>query len=120
MSRSAIFVIDIQHEMAGDPSTSVPDVDALKSATTKILSTARAIIDGSRAKGAQSPLTLVFVQHEEPAGSGGLERDSKQWELVFPPRENDSEEVLVAKTHGTPIFWHTLLPLSSLTIRQYV
>lgn len=101
MPRSALFVIDIQHFLAGDPKTSVPQADKLKAAGDKILSTVRPIIDRSRSKNETSPFIIVFVQHEEPASDDGvLVRGSDPWKLVFNPRQGISEEILVHKTHG--------------------
>lgn len=104
MSRSALFVIDIQHFLAGDPKTSVPHADELKAAGDEILSTARAIMDGYRSKNELSPLTIVFVQHEAPASEGSLVRGTEPWKLVFNPREGVSEEILLPKTHGKTCF----------------
>lgn len=100
MPRSALFVIDIQHFLAGDPKTSVPHADKLKAAGDKILSTARSINDRYRSRNETSPFMIVFVQHEEPASSGALVKGSEPWKLVFNPRQGVDEEILVPKTHG--------------------
>jgi nicotinamidase-related amidase len=99
MSRKALFVIDIQHELAGDPQTRVPHAERIHVAGEQILSTARRITDEHLAKNQVSPFIIIFVQHEEPATQGSLVRDTEPWKLVFNPRPGVSQEVLVAKTH---------------------
>lgn len=94
MSRSALFVIDIQGELAIDPKTRIPHADRIKSAGDKILAAARSIIDSFRDKGEQSPSIIVFVQHEDET----LVKGSEPWKLMFEPRDGVNEESLVAKT----------------------
>ncbi|KAF3768789.1 Isochorismatase hydrolase [Cryphonectria parasitica EP155] len=99
MPRSALFVIDIQHELQGNPKTRVPHHERIHTAGTRILSAARVIIDSYREKSHESPSIIVFVQHDEPAEGGGiLVKGSEAWQLVFPPREGVDEEILLAKT----------------------
>ena len=98
-TRSAIFVVDIQHELAGDDKTCIPHADRVKSASERILTSARRISDSSKVEtSAPPPPLLVFVQHEEDAASGTLVRGSEPWKLVFEPRANNENEILVAKT----------------------
>lgn len=95
MSRSALFVIDIQGELAVDPKTRIPHVECIKpTAGDKILAAARAIIDSFRHKGAQSPSIIVFVYHEDETMMEG----SDPWRLIFDPRDGVEEEILVAKS----------------------
>lgn len=98
MPRSALFVIDIQRELAYDPKTQIPHADRIRSAGEKILSAARGIIDQYRTAQKQSPSVIVFVQHEEKPDQGTLVRDTEPWRLVFEPRDGVQEERLVAKT----------------------
>ncbi|KUI56054.1 Streptothricin hydrolase [Cytospora mali] len=98
MPRSALFVIDIQRELAQDPKTRIPHAERVCSAGEKILSVARGIIDTYRSSEQQSPSTIVVVQHEERPEDGTLVRDTEPWRLVFEPRDGVREEVLVAKT----------------------
>jgi len=100
MQRTALFVIDIQNELAGDLETQIPHASRVCSAGQRILDKARAKIDLVRLEGNQSPMVIVFVQHEEKPGDGSLVRGSRPWELVFRPREKDEDELLVAKTVG--------------------
>lgn len=100
MSRSALFVIDIQKELAQDPQTEIPHAARIRSAGDKILSTAREIVDSYRTSRKQSPSIIVFVQHEEIPDNGTLLRGAEPWKLVFNPRDNVEEELLVAKTTG--------------------
>lgn len=94
MSRSALFVIDIQGELAVDPKTRIPHAERIKTAGDRILAAARAIVDSFRDKGDQSPSIIVFVQHEDET----MVRGSDPWRLVFDPRDGVQEEILVAKT----------------------
>ena len=103
--RSALFVIDIQHELGGDPKTRIPEAERVTAAADKILTTMRSLIDTYRGKGAQSPFIIVVVQHEEAEGDGTLVRGSEEWKVLFPPREGVAEEILVSKTTST--FWGT-------------
>ncbi|OAA65579.1 Isochorismatase-like protein [Niveomyces insectorum RCEF 264] len=95
-ARTALFVIDIQNDLARDPNTQIPHADRVVSAGREILPSARRAIANAEAKGARSPLTIVFVQHEED--DGPLLRGSEAWGLVFPPQPGAHEERLVAKT----------------------
>lgn len=98
MARSALFVIDIQRELAQDPKTRIPHAERVCSAAEQILSAARAIVDDYRGKDQQSPSIIVFVQHEEKPEDGTLIRDTEPWKLVFEPRGDVHEEILVSKT----------------------
>lgn len=97
-SRTALFVIDIQNDMATDPQTRIPHADRLLDSAGKVLASTRRQLDGAR-QAEDRPL-IVFVQHEEDPSSGALVRGSKPWELVFAPRADDADEILVAKTDG--------------------
>jgi len=94
--RSALFVIDIQNDLATEPSTRIPAAERLTDAGTNILASMRALIDAYRGKGALSPFVILVVQHEEPDGI--MKPGSEAWKVVFPPREGVAEESLVAKT----------------------
>ncbi|KAF2095012.1 Isochorismatase hydrolase [Rhizodiscina lignyota] len=95
MAKTALFVIDIQDELALDPQTRIPDASRICDAGTALLDRARSYIDKGRSNGAPSDLEIVFVQHEETDGT--LIKGSKPWELVFKPREEDDHEMLVGK-----------------------
>lgn len=86
--------------MALDPETSVQHAAELNVAASTILSTVRRIIDEFRQKKELSPFLIVFVQHEESPSQGSLVRDTEPWKLVYEPREDVDEEILVHKTHG--------------------
>lgn len=98
MPRSALFVIDIQRDLAQDPKTRIPYAERVCAAGDKILVAARAIIDSYRIKAQESPSVIVFIQHEETPENGTLVRGTEPWKLVFEPRGGVKEEVLVAKT----------------------
>lgn len=97
MPRSALFVVDIQRDLALDPKTSIPHAERIRTAGDKILVAARDIIDSYRNTNQESPSIIVFVQHEEKPEQGTLVRDTEPWKLVFEPREGVKEEILVAK-----------------------
>jgi nicotinamidase-related amidase len=99
MSRTALFVIDIQNDLATLPQTRIPHAQRIRDAGTQILAAARGYIDRHTAANAATPplLAIVFVQHEEPPESGALVRGSEPWKLVFEPRD-DASEMLVGKT----------------------
>lgn len=98
MARTAIFVIDIQAELAQDPTTEIHAASRIREAGSVILAAARACNDTARSEHRQPPLLIIFVQHEEEEDSGTLLKGSRAWELVFPPREDDNTERLVTKT----------------------
>lgn len=98
MLRSALFVIDIQRELAQDPKTCIPHAERIRFAGEKILKSARDIIDAYRIKEEQSPSVILFVQHEEKPEDGTMVRGSEPWRLVFEPREGVKEEILIGKT----------------------
>ncbi|KAJ6779539.1 hypothetical protein PWT90_05163 [Aphanocladium album] len=97
MPRTALFVIDIQNELAGDPQTEIPGAARIRAVGEQILAASRSLADASSAE--KPPALTVFVQHEEAPESGGtLVRDAEPWKLVFPPRDGAADEILVAKT----------------------
>lgn len=96
-SRTALFVIDIQHFLANDPDTRIPHAEKLKAAGREILSTARNLTDSD----GQDVGLIVFVQHEQNPENGALVRGTEPWTLVFQPDEGASNEWLVHKTTGT-------------------
>ncbi|KAM3439532.1 hypothetical protein NHJ13734_003697 [Beauveria thailandica] len=104
MPRTALFVIDIQNELAGHPQTEVPGAARIRAAGSQILRSSRALADAAAAAAAtppdqqQKPALTVFVQHEEKPESGTLVRGAEPWKLVFPPREDAADEILIAKT----------------------
>ncbi|KAI4923535.1 hypothetical protein J4E85_008574 [Alternaria conjuncta] len=97
MPRTALFVIDIQVELAQNPPTEIPHADRIREAGTSILQRARQAIDTACEQGREPDLEIVFVQHEEVAEKGPLVKGSKAWELVFKPREGNSWERVVGK-----------------------
>ncbi|PYI03685.1 hypothetical protein BO78DRAFT_431900 [Aspergillus sclerotiicarbonarius CBS 121057] len=100
-SRTALFVIDIQNELAISPETRIPHSERILTASTEILKTARSIIDAHRETSRLSPSVIVFVQHEEgPANGGTLIKGTEPWELCFQPRAGVEEEIYVSKTTG--------------------
>jgi nicotinamidase-related amidase len=98
VSRTALFVIDIQAELASDPNTAIPHAARIRAAGSALLARARGVVDASN----PSDLEIVIVQHaEDPQGTDAtLIAGSKAWELLFPPRAESKDERLVAKTTG--------------------
>lgn len=94
MSRTALFVIDIQHALASDPSTQIPHAARIVDAGIRILAHSRALIGKSHTCGSTPDLEIIVVQHEETPDRGNLQRGSRAWELVFPPL---ADEYLVSK-----------------------
>ena len=101
MPRTALFVIDIQHALALSTNTSIPHTSRILNAGLSILAKARVAIDTARSQGLNPDFEIVIVQHEETPDKGKLQRGSKEWELVFPPRANDESERLVSKNVRT-------------------
>jgi nicotinamidase-related amidase len=97
MARTALFVIDIQVELAQNATTEIPHAERIRRAGTTILQRARQVIESANKCGRVPDLEIVFVQHEEVAEKGPLVRGSKPWELVFKPRDNSRWERLVSK-----------------------
>ena len=97
MSRTALFVIDIQHALALDSKTAVPHAALVIDSSTAILNKARAHIDSARERSKVLDLEIIVVQHEDTPDRGNLQRGSQAWELVFPPRDGDGNERLVGK-----------------------
>lgn len=94
MPLTALFVIDIQNELAGNVETEIPSAARIRAVSEQILAASRGLPDG----GSERALT-VFVQHEEDPQSGGsLVKGAELWKLVFPPREGVADEILVSKT----------------------
>jgi nicotinamidase-related amidase len=101
MPPKALFVIDIQEELAGDLGTQIPHANRIREAGTKILADARKLIDTAREKGGEPPLSIFIIQHEETPEDGTMVRGSKPWELIFSPRKGDETERVVGKTTRT-------------------
>lgn len=101
MPSTALFVIDIQNLMCGEPSTEIPGASRIQSAGTALLARARSSISAARAAGREPDLSIVFVQHEETDDPQGLVRGTKRWELYFKPDTESPDERLVAKTTRT-------------------
>ncbi|KAK3290845.1 Isochorismatase-like protein [Chaetomium fimeti] len=93
---TALFVIDIQNDLAADPATQIPHAERVKAAGDQILSAARIVLETQNDEVA-TPCTIVFVQHEEKPESGPLVRESEPWKLVFEPRAGAEEERLISK-----------------------
>lgn len=94
---TALFIIDIQKDLAEIEKTKIPHAERVKSATAQILASARKILFSQPAKNND---VIVFVQHEETPDRGPLQRGSREWELVFEPSEEglgDGREILVGK-----------------------
>ncbi|RKL15186.1 Dihydrolipoyllysine-residue succinyltransferase component of 2-oxoglutarate dehydrogenase complex, mitochondrial [Fusarium oxysporum] len=87
---SALFVIDIQKDLAFDDKTEIPHAERIRDAGEQILEVARGIA-------ADPKPIIVFVQHEESPESGPLVKGSKPWELVFENDPNNTRELLVSK-----------------------
>ncbi|UNI23933.1 hypothetical protein JDV02_009722 [Purpureocillium takamizusanense] len=95
MPRTALFVIDIQKELADDPQTEIPHAARIRDAGDRILDAARNL--ASSVPQGKQPALIVFVQHEERPEQGTLANGSEPWKLVFNPREGAKDEILVAK-----------------------
>jgi nicotinamidase-related amidase len=98
---TALFVIDMQKDLASIPETRIPDSERLIENCGKVLGAARAAIKIGKAKASTNeevPSLIVFVQHEEPPTEGAMVRGSEPWKLVFEPLEGEETELLVAKT----------------------
>ena len=96
---AALFVIDIQNDLATDPATRVPHADRIRGAGQRILDSARKVLDAESGT-PDTPGTLariIFVQHEEKPDDGPLVRGSEPWKLVFEPRAGASRERVVPK-----------------------
>ena len=107
MPKTALFVIDIQNEMAGEGfSTAIPHAERIRATGAEILNRARNAVDIAHKENQSPPLELVFVQHEElPETEGELIRDTEPWKLVFNPREGESvpAEKLVVSNFAGPV-----------------
>ena len=96
MVRTALFVIDIQTELAEDSRTEIPHAARIRDVGTILLSKARTAIDNEITRGRDTNLSIIIVQHHDIPGNGSLVKGSKPWELVFKPRDNT--ERIVEKT----------------------
>jgi nicotinamidase-related amidase len=97
MPHTALFIIDIQNDLALHSQTAVPAAGRIRNAGAAILETARARIKALKKQGKDSDLIIVFVQHEEKPEDGVMVRGSTPWELVFKPRDGEAEERVVSK-----------------------
>ncbi|KAG5656880.1 hypothetical protein KAF25_011049 [Fusarium avenaceum] len=88
--RSALFVIDIQKDLASDPKTQIPHAERIRRAGVDILSAVRGIETNPKP-------VIVFVQHEESPDRGPLVKGSDPWKLVFENDPSKTNERLVSK-----------------------
>ncbi|KAJ9131734.1 hypothetical protein NKR23_g11594 [Pleurostoma richardsiae] len=95
---SALFVIDIQNDLARDPNTQIPHAARVVAAGEQIVSAARAAIKSQHLWTEDSLSSILFVQHEEKPEEGPLVRGTAPWELVFQPQAGADNEMLVHKT----------------------
>jgi nicotinamidase-related amidase len=116
-SRTALFVIDIQNDLATIPETKIPHADRVISAGKQILAAARGVIDSERKIERTASGLIVVVQHEEKPEAGSLVRGTDPWKAVFPPRADDADEFLVAKTTRELPVLHGILWFSSSVSR---
>jgi nicotinamidase-related amidase len=100
MPKTALFVIDIQVDLADNTSSQIPHASRVRDAAAAILAKARNQINSARTNGENLPAIIVFVQHEERPDQGSLVKGSPLWELVFKPRKDDDAERVVSKTVG--------------------
>lgn len=96
--RTALFVIDIQNDLATDPKTRIPHAARLLDAADKVITSTRKQLEALRQTQDQSRPLLVFVQHSEDPSSGALVKGTNPWKLVFHPRPDDADEILMGKT----------------------
>ncbi|KAI1057234.1 hypothetical protein LB507_002144 [Fusarium sp. FIESC RH6] len=87
---SALFVVDIQNDLASDPYTRIQHAERICHAGTDILRAVRGLL-------AEPKPIIVFVQHEEAPEDGPLVRGTQQWELVFKNNPKNTRELLVSK-----------------------
>ncbi|KAF4334543.1 isochorismatase hydrolase [Fusarium beomiforme] len=87
---SALFVIDIQKDLASNAENEIPHAERIRNAGEQILHVARSVPSDPK------PI-IVFVQHEESPESGPLVKGSKPWELVFKNDPSNTRELLVFK-----------------------
>ncbi len=99
---TALFVIDIQNDLATDPETRIPHASRIRTSGEKILSAARAAVKAGEGSTGSRPEMIVFVQHEEAPESGSLVRGSEPWKLVFEPTPGAPGEILLSKSTRKP------------------
>lgn len=131
---AALFVIDIQNDLATNLETKIPHASRVNMAAEKIIAAARtALLDRSEDKSTDPSLsTIVFVQHEEKPEDGPMVKGTDPWKLVFEPVPDNARERLVAKwtrgfrlprIHRSPL-WSIITkkeaPKSDLRIRMQV
>ncbi|KAK4212273.1 Isochorismatase-like protein [Rhypophila decipiens] len=93
---TALFIIDIQKDLALNEATQIPHAERVKSATTAILASARRLL----VRTTTTNDIIVFVQHHEPLERGPLQKSTTAWELVFEPTEEglrSGREIVVEK-----------------------
>lgn len=89
-SQVALFVVDVQHDLALSAETEIPHAARIKDVGSQILKAAR---------GADNQPLIVVVQHEDPPHQGSrLIKGSEPWKVFFAPVPDSGREILVAKT----------------------
>lgn len=94
---AALFVIDIQNDLATDPSSKIPHASRIRSSGEKIISAARTALQAQKNNTAFRLKSIIFVQHEEGPENGTLVRGSDPWKLVFEPIPGEATERVVPK-----------------------
>jgi nicotinamidase-related amidase len=106
-SKVALFIIDIQNDLATDPNTRIPDAARIRDVAARLLAAARRILDSKARSHSQQLSLIVFVQHEESPQNGRLLKDTEPWKLVFYPRAAVDREWSIPKTTR----WCILIPM---------
>lgn len=93
----ALFVIDVQVDLAQDPATQIADATELRATLSTVLHHVRSVNAGL-----QTPhVRLVFVQHNDRDADDALAMGKPGWQLVFAPLTADGDW-LVHKSDREP------------------
>ena len=89
-SRTALFVIDVQVDLAQKADSEVPDAEAIREALSNLIKGVRDYNDTEKTNAAQK-VQLVFVQHNDLDPEDPLAKGKPTWELVFKPNEHEGD-----------------------------
>lgn len=90
LHRSALFIIDVQVDIADQVDSEVPDASAIRETLDKLIKGVREH-NHSRVSNDSEKVQLIFVQHNDRNPEDPLAKGKPTWELVFKPNEHEGD-----------------------------
>ncbi|MCO5565769.1 hypothetical protein L7F22_019444 [Adiantum nelumboides] len=87
--KTALFIIDVQVDLAEKADSEVPDAEAIREALNSLI---KGVRDYNHNQSVTSQkVQLIFVQHNDRNPKDPLAKGKSTWELVFKPKEEEGD-----------------------------